>query len=126
VTNEEKLIRDIETLRQSIQVNREHARGGTARAADLLPHTAWCMKELEILQNQLEGLHKPLIGCYRCEHSRVAHNHRVRVVADGERWRILFDPITTLPDLDTGAVSLSWEDRTTYREARSGPGSSLQ
>lgn len=115
MTHQDKLIRDIETLHESIRVNREDTRRGQIRPADLVSRIAWCLKELEIFHKQLEGLQNPrLVGRYRCEHNCHAHNRRVRIVADGERWRILFDPIRYWPDLDSGPVSVLWLDQTTY------------
>ena len=115
MTNQEKLIRDIETLRESIHLNREDARRGLVRPVDVIPHTAWCLQELEILHKQLEGLQNPrFVGWYRCEHR--SPEHRVRIFADGDRWRILFDPVFYLPNFDKGYTAIPWVDDTTYSD----------
>jgi hypothetical protein len=49
MTEQDKLIRDIETLRESIKINREEiARPGITQAerVAIIRHGAWCMQEL--------------------------------------------------------------------------------
>jgi len=53
MTTEEKLIRDIETLRESIRQSGSDLRRGLTDPASVLKHTKWCIEELESLKEQL-------------------------------------------------------------------------
>ena len=57
MTIEEKLIRDIETLRESIRLAGQDLRTGASVAA-VLEHGKWCREELEALLSKLATLQK--------------------------------------------------------------------
>lgn len=61
MTNEEKLERDIGTLRESLALSGLDFRNATnEQKAGLLQHVRWCMTELSELEQRLrEGLNPP-------------------------------------------------------------------
>jgi hypothetical protein len=57
MTDIEKLQRDIDTLKESIKLNRMNLHHRTREELQgILQHTAWCMSELETLENELRRL----------------------------------------------------------------------
>ena len=60
MTDLEKLQRDIDTLKESIELNRVnlHQRS-REELLQILQHTGWCISELEELKRELERLTKP-------------------------------------------------------------------
>jgi hypothetical protein len=61
MTTEEKLILDIETLRESMRLAGQDLQAGASVAA-VLEHGKWCLEELEALLNRLAALQKKRVS----------------------------------------------------------------
>jgi hypothetical protein len=58
MTIEEKLVRDIDTLRDSIRLNKDDLAKGLVSAPGVIEHGKWCREELDSLLRQLEQVQK--------------------------------------------------------------------
>lgn len=59
MTEEEMLLRDIETLLESISLDLKDVARGIATRTEIKPHLQWCKKELELLSQRLAAIKNP-------------------------------------------------------------------